>query len=210
MKLSLQPDPPQWPKLLGTAAASSFMTLFIARNFFPAEKKIRHRDHGRLRHWRRRLRPHHGPPARAAVGGGKQDHAAREWRRDISRPCWRESAPRNARSRFENFLWKEGEISDAFAAALAERARAGREGAFSPGRDGIRFRPWPRHPDDETRRGLRGDFSLRAFLADQLPDASQDSRGRWQARIHRRASGLPMAGKATGGPMASGAIRIIR
>ena len=42
MKLSLRSDPPLWPKLLGTAAASSFLTLFIARNFFPAEKKIRH------------------------------------------------------------------------------------------------------------------------------------------------------------------------
>ena len=42
MKFSLRPDPPQWPKLVGTAAASSFLTLFLARNFFPAEKKVRH------------------------------------------------------------------------------------------------------------------------------------------------------------------------
>jgi hypothetical protein len=35
-------DSPQWPKLLGTAAASSLATLFVVRNFFPAEKKVRH------------------------------------------------------------------------------------------------------------------------------------------------------------------------
>lgn len=43
MKLPFRPDPPQWPKLLGTAALTSLVTLFMARNFFPAEKKIRHR-----------------------------------------------------------------------------------------------------------------------------------------------------------------------
>ena len=35
-------DSPQWPKLLCTAAASSMATLFVARNFFPREKKVRH------------------------------------------------------------------------------------------------------------------------------------------------------------------------
>ena len=35
-------DSPQWPKLIGTAAASSLATLFVVRNFFPAEKKVRH------------------------------------------------------------------------------------------------------------------------------------------------------------------------
>ena len=35
-------DSPQWPKLIGTAAASGFATLFVVRNFFPAEKKVRH------------------------------------------------------------------------------------------------------------------------------------------------------------------------
>jgi hypothetical protein len=32
---------PQWPKLIG-AAASSLATLFVVRNFFPAEEKVRH------------------------------------------------------------------------------------------------------------------------------------------------------------------------
>jgi cardiolipin synthase A/B len=35
-------DSPQWPKLIGTAAAASLATLFVVRNFFPAEKKVRH------------------------------------------------------------------------------------------------------------------------------------------------------------------------
>jgi hypothetical protein len=42
VKLPFRLDSPQWPKLLGTAAASSLATLFVARNFFPAEKKVRH------------------------------------------------------------------------------------------------------------------------------------------------------------------------
>ena len=42
VKLPFRLDSPQWPKLLGTAAASSLATLFVARNFFPTEKKVRH------------------------------------------------------------------------------------------------------------------------------------------------------------------------
>ena len=42
VKLRFRPESPQWPKLVGVAAASSLATLFVARNFFPAEKKVRH------------------------------------------------------------------------------------------------------------------------------------------------------------------------
>lgn len=42
VKRRFRPESPQWPKLLGMAAASSLATLFVARNFFPAEKKVRH------------------------------------------------------------------------------------------------------------------------------------------------------------------------
>ena len=42
MKLPFCLDSPLWPKLLCTAAASSVATLFVARNFFPTEKKGRH------------------------------------------------------------------------------------------------------------------------------------------------------------------------
>ena len=34
--------PPQWPKVLGAAALGGAATLFLARNFFPSEKKIHH------------------------------------------------------------------------------------------------------------------------------------------------------------------------
>jgi len=117
-------DSPQWPKLLGTAAASSLATLFVVRNFFPAEKKVGHpiradynvgedtfvRSMGNLL----------GPPL---VKGNKITplengdeifpamlNAIRSAQRTIT---------------FENFLFREGEISDAFAQALAERARNG-------------------------------------------------------------------------------------
>lgn len=43
MKLPFRREPPGWQKLLGAAALSSLATLFISRNFFPAEKKVRHR-----------------------------------------------------------------------------------------------------------------------------------------------------------------------
>lgn len=124
MKISLKPDPPLWPKLLGTAAASSFITLFLARNFFPAEKKIGHEikadydigDDVFVRTMGHLL----GPPLVeankiTALENGDQIFPAmlgaiRSAQRTIT---------------FENFLWKEGEVSDTFAAGLAERARAG-------------------------------------------------------------------------------------
>jgi cardiolipin synthase A/B len=33
---------PQWPKVLSAAAVGGAATLFLARNFFPSEKKIHH------------------------------------------------------------------------------------------------------------------------------------------------------------------------
>jgi cardiolipin synthase A/B len=110
--------------VLGAAAVSGAATLAIARNFFPTEKKINHeiiadyavgddvfvRMMGNL----------FGPPLLkgnkvTALENG--DHifpalldAIRSAQRTIT---------------FENFLWKEGEVSDAFAEALAERSRAG-------------------------------------------------------------------------------------
>ena len=41
-ELSYSSDSLQWPKLIGAAAASSLATLFVVRNFFPEEKKVRH------------------------------------------------------------------------------------------------------------------------------------------------------------------------
>ncbi|HEY3662687.1 MAG TPA: phospholipase D-like domain-containing protein [Chthoniobacterales bacterium] len=124
MKLSLRPDPPQWPKLLGTAAASSLVTLFLARNFFPSEKKIRHKikanyaigDDVFVRTMGHLL----GPPL---VDGNKITQLENGEQIFPAMLAGIRSARRTIT--MENFLWKEGEISDAFAAALAERARAG-------------------------------------------------------------------------------------
>ena len=116
-------DSPQWPKLIGTAAASSLATLFVVRNFFPAEKKVRHSiradyavgDDTFVRTMGHLL----GPPLLEGnqitpLENGDQIFPAmlkaiRSAQRTIT---------------FENFLFREGEVSDAFAQALAERARS--------------------------------------------------------------------------------------
>ncbi|HSH39378.1 MAG TPA: phospholipase D-like domain-containing protein [Chthoniobacterales bacterium] len=124
MKLRREPCPPSAPKLLAAAAGTAFATLFVARNFFPTEKKIRHRieadyavgDDVFVRTMGNLL----GPPfvegnRITALENGEQIFPAmlegiRSAKRTIT---------------FENFLWREGEISDLFAEALVERARAG-------------------------------------------------------------------------------------
>ena len=123
MKLSFGSDR-QWPALLGTAAVSSLVTLFIARNFFPTEKKVHHdikanydvgddvfaRTMGHLL----------GPPL---VEGNKITPLENGEQIFPAMLAGIRSAERTIT--FENFLWREGEISDAFASALAEKARAG-------------------------------------------------------------------------------------
>ncbi len=124
MKSLFSDESPKWPKYLGAAAASSVATLFIARNFFPPEKKVRHRikadyavgDDEFVRTMGHLL----GPPLVEGnriqpLENGEQIfpamlEAIRSARRTIT---------------FENFLWKEGEVTEAFATALADRARAG-------------------------------------------------------------------------------------
>ncbi|MFN2507714.1 MAG: phosphatidylserine/phosphatidylglycerophosphate/cardiolipin synthase family protein [Chthoniobacterales bacterium] len=115
---------PEWPKLVGTAAGSSLATLFIARNFFPTEKKVRHRiaadytvcDDVFVRTMGQML----GPPLLPGNKVTTLQNGAEIF------PAMLQGI-RSARETitFENFLWREGEISDAFAAALVERARAG-------------------------------------------------------------------------------------
>jgi cardiolipin synthase len=110
--------------VLGTAAVGGAATLFIARNFFPTEKKIGHEiitdyaagDDIFVRMMGNLL----GPPLLknnkvTALENGEQIFPAML------------EAIHSARQTitFENFLFKEGEVSDAFAEALAERARAG-------------------------------------------------------------------------------------
>ena len=124
MKLPFQPDPPQWPKLVGAATISSLATLFIARNFFPTEKKIRHAitadyDVG-SEVFARTIGHLLGPPL---VDGNRI--APLENGNQIFPAMLQAIRSAERTVTFENFLFKEGEISDTFAGALAERARAG-------------------------------------------------------------------------------------
>jgi len=113
-----------WPRILGTVAVSSAVTMFVARNFMPTEKKIRHRikaEYGVTEPvFERVMSGLLGPP----LLSGNQVTALRNG--DEIFPTMLE-AIRNAKRTitFENFLWRDGLIANAFAEALAERARAG-------------------------------------------------------------------------------------
>lgn len=124
MKLPFAREERDWPKLLGTAVASSLATMFVAHNFFPDEKKIRHRIHPRYaagdETFARTMGQLLGPPLLAGnavkiLENGDQIFPA--MLRAIR------SAQRTVT--MENFLFAEGEIVDAFADALSERAAAG-------------------------------------------------------------------------------------
>src|SRR5574338_391092 len=117
MNLRTRHGSTDWPKLIGTAAASSLATLFVVRNFFPTEKKVRHPITARYTvgddTFVRTMGHLLGPPL---VEGNKVTplengdeifpamlNAIRSAQRTIT---------------FENFLFREGEVSDAFAEAL--------------------------------------------------------------------------------------------
>ncbi|CAN5655520.1 phospholipase D-like domain-containing protein [soil metagenome] len=116
--------PPSWLKLLGAAAVGGFVTHVVARNFFPSEKKVGHpirTDYGpESDTFLRTMGQLLGPP----VAEGNQVTAYQNG--DSIFPAMLE-AIRSARRTitFENFLFRKGEVSDAFAHALVERARAG-------------------------------------------------------------------------------------
>ncbi len=99
-------------------------TLFIARNFFPNEKKLRHRIHARYdagdEEFARTMGHLLGPPL---LDGNKVTPLENGDEIFPAMLAAIRSAERTVT--FENFLWKEGEISTAFAEALDERARAG-------------------------------------------------------------------------------------
>lgn len=113
-----------WPRLLGAAALGGLATLFIARNFFPNEKKVRHRvtaDYDAGDPVFARTMGHLlGPPliegnqVTPLENGDQIFSAMLEAIRSAERTIT-----------FENFLWKRGRISDEFADALAERSHAG-------------------------------------------------------------------------------------
>ncbi len=124
MKLRRPPARPPFLPLLGAAAAGSLATLFISRNFFPAEKKVMRRiaadygvgDDAFVRTMGNLLGPPllHGNAVTVLQNGDEIFPAMLEAIRSARRTIT-----------FENFLLTEGQISDAFAQALAERARAG-------------------------------------------------------------------------------------
>ena len=125
MKLSSrEEESPEWSKLVAAAAVGGLATLFIARNFFPSEKKVHSRisadysvgDDAFVRTMGNLL----GPPL---LPGNKVTVLQNG---DQIFPAMLEGI-RSARDTitFENFLLHEGEISVAFAEALVERARAG-------------------------------------------------------------------------------------
>ncbi len=124
MPTSSSSDDSTWLKLLGAAALGGFATLFIARNFFPNEKKLRHRitaDYDAGDDVFARTMGHLlGPPL---VEGNKVTPLENG---DQIFPAMLAAIRAAERTiTFENFLWKTGQISDAFATALDERARAG-------------------------------------------------------------------------------------
>lgn len=119
----IQPAP-EWPRVLATAAASSLLTLFVARNFFQTEKKIRQRIRSDYSvgddEFKRTMGQLLGPPLLpgnqvAILQNGEEIFPAmlaaiRSARRTIT---------------FENFLMAEGSVTAQFAEAMAEMARAG-------------------------------------------------------------------------------------
>ncbi|HEY0368874.1 MAG TPA: phospholipase D-like domain-containing protein [Chthoniobacterales bacterium] len=114
----------EWLKLLGVAAGASFATLFISRNFFPTEKKIRHRIEANYHVgddvFVRTMGQLLGPP----LVSGNQIQILRDG--DEIFPAMLEAIRSAQRTiTFENFLWREGEVTEAFASALIERANAG-------------------------------------------------------------------------------------
>lgn len=124
MKRRREGGDPSWKKLLATAALSSAAAVLIVRNFFETEKKIRcpiradyaagddtfGRTMGQL------LGPPLLPGNKITIlqNGDEIFPAMLEGIRSAKRTIT-----------FENFLLKEGEVWSEFAAALAERARAG-------------------------------------------------------------------------------------
>ncbi len=124
MKLLRRSCLPSWPKLLGTAAVSGVATLLVARNFFPTEKKVGHRIHADYSAgddvFARTMGQLLGPPL---LEGNRV--ATFENGEEIFPELLRAIRSAERTITFENFLWREGEVTDAFAEALAERARAG-------------------------------------------------------------------------------------
>jgi cardiolipin synthase A/B len=115
--------------VVGAAAVGGAATLFLARNFFPSEKKIHHEIFADYAAgddvFIRMMGNMFGPPL---LKGNKVTALENG---DQIFPALLEAIGSAQRTiTFENFLFREGDVSDAFAKALAERARAGVEVHF--------------------------------------------------------------------------------
>jgi hypothetical protein len=151
VKLPFRPDSPQWPKLLSMGAASSLATLFVARNFFPAEKKVRHPiranynigDDVFVRTMGHLLGP-------SLVEGNKVTPIENGDQIFPAMLSGIRSAQRTIT--FENFLFQEGEISDAFHPGASGTGACRRESALSSGCARLRLGTRARHQAHETRR----------------------------------------------------------
>ena len=124
MRFDREPCPSVVPKLLGAAAVGGFVTLFVARNFFPSEKKISHKINARYSagddEFIRTIGQMFGPPL---VPGNKITALQNG---DEIFPAMLEGIRSAKRTiTFENFLLHEGKIADQFADALVDRANAG-------------------------------------------------------------------------------------
>ncbi len=124
MKLRRAPDESKWPTVLGVAAVSSLATVFISRNFFPSEKKVGHKIEADYAcgddTFKRTIGQLLGPPL---LDG---NHVTLLQNGDHIFPAMLDAIRSAKRTiTFENFLWKDGAVTAAFAAALDERARAG-------------------------------------------------------------------------------------
>ncbi len=110
--------------MFGAAVLGGLATLFVARNFFPAEKKVRSLItadyHPGDDTFTRTMGNVLGPPLLEGNKITPLQNGAEIF------PAMLEAIRSAERTiTFENFLLAEGEVTDAFAAALAERARAG-------------------------------------------------------------------------------------
>jgi hypothetical protein len=156
--------------------------LFVSRNFFPAEKKVRSRivadyepgDDTFVRTMGNVLGPPllEGNEVTLLQNGDEIFPAMLSAIRSAERTIT-----------FENFLLSEGEVSDAFAEALAERARARGEGSFPPGRHGLQSSAGARHLSFEKLRRAGRNLPLRSFHEREFPDTSKDFGPRRQAWI---------------------------
>ena len=173
---------------------------FSTRNFF--QKRNSSRNHHELCGRRRCVCADNGKSVGPPLLLGQQSDRSRKWRPDFSR--FARGDPFGD-DHVRELPFKEGEVSDAFAEALAERARAG--AACTSAGFGCDCLWWPRYEPGAPGWRAAGNLPLinvamnfrthRKLLV--IDDGPVTSAGR----------GSVTTGRATGAPTAAGVIRII-